>query len=122
MSRPASTEARQPEQAVASADAEPVTFRASLGRVQPDAGHSAIRTRIRTAYAAAVAVMATPDGRWIVAVIHAYGGRDVFRVRERAIIGAHGGAGWAPIGKIRLTVAEVAELLGDDFIELVYRP
>ena len=43
-------------------------------------------------------------------------------MRQRAIIGAHGAAGWAPIGKIRRTVAEVAELLGDDFPELVYRP
>jgi hypothetical protein len=65
--------------------------------------------------------MATPDGRWTVEVIHAFRGREVFRVRERAIIGAHG-ASWAPIGKIRLTVAQVAELLGDDFAELVYKP
>ena len=47
---------------------------------------------------------------------------EAVRVRERAIIGAHGGAGWSPIVKIRLAVAEVAELLGDDFGELVYKP
>ena len=63
--------------------------------------------------------MATPDGRWTVAVIHAYGGREVFRVRERAIIGARGGVGWAPIGKIRRTVAEVAEVLGENFVEVI---
>ena len=66
--------------------------------------------------------MATPDGRWTVEVVHAVRRPEVFRVRERAIIGAHGGTGWAPIGKIRRTVAEVAELLGDEFTELVYRP
>ena len=65
--------------------------------------------------------MVTPDGRWAVEVIRTRGG-EVFRVRERAIIGAHGGAGWSPIVKIRLAVAEVAELLGDDFGELVYKP
>jgi hypothetical protein len=37
--------------------------------------------------------MATPEGRWTVEVIHDFGGREVFRVRERAIIGARGGAG-----------------------------
>ena len=63
--------------------------------------------------------MATPDGRWKVEVIRTRGG-EVFRVRQRAIIGPHGGAGWAPIGKMRRTVTEVAELLGDDFAELVY--
>ena len=30
--------------------------------------------------------------------------------------------GLRPIGKIRLTIAEIAELLGEDFAELVYRP
>ena len=65
--------------------------------------------------------MATPDGRWTVEVIRTRAG-EVFRVRQRAIIGAHGGAGWAPIGKIRRMVAEVADLLGADFPELVYKP
>lgn len=64
--------------------------------------------------------MATPDGRRTVEVVHAVKGHEVFGVRERAIIGAYGGAGWAPIGKTRRTVADVAELLGDDFAELVY--
>jgi hypothetical protein len=58
--------------------------------------------------------MVTPDGRWAVEVIRTRGG-EVFRVRERATIGA-------PIGKIRSAVAEVAEVLGDDFGELVYKP
>lgn len=61
--------------------------------------------------------MATPDGRWSVEVI-----QHTEDVRERGLIGVHGGAGCAPIGKIRRTVAEVAELRGDDFPELVYRP
>ena len=65
--------------------------------------------------------MLTPDGRWTVEVIRTRAA-EVFRVRERAIIGVHGGAGWAPIGKIRRTVAEVAELLGADLAELVYEP
>ena len=73
-------------------------------------------------YAAAVAVMRTPDGRWTIEVIHAFRGREVLRVHERAIIGAHGGAGWAPIGKIRRTVREVAELLDEDFADLVDTP
>jgi hypothetical protein len=48
--------------------------------------------------------MRTPDGVWRVEVIRTRGG-EVFRVRRRAVIGAHGGRGWAPIGKIRGTVA-----------------
>lgn len=44
---------------------------------------------------------------------------QVFRVRHRAVIGAHGGAAWAPIGQIRRSVAEVADLLGDRFVDLV---
>jgi hypothetical protein len=44
----------------------------------------------------------------------------VFRVWRRAVIGAHGGRGSAPIGRIRrATVGEVADLLGDAFAELV---
>lgn len=82
---------------------------------------SPARPALGIAYASAVAVMVTPDGRWTVEVIRTRAG-EVFRVREQAIIGAHGGSGWAPIGKIRLTVGEVAELLGDDFPELVYKP
>jgi hypothetical protein len=62
--------------------------------------------------------MRTPDGQWRVEVIRTRGG-EVFRVRRRAVIGAHGGPGWAPIGQIRRTVGEVAELLGDSFAELV---
>jgi hypothetical protein len=65
-------------------------------------------------------VMVTPDGRWTLEVIRTRAG-EVFRVRQRAIIGAYGGAGWAPIGKIRLTVGGVAELLGEDFAELIYQ-
>ena len=46
----------------------------------------------------------------------------MFRVRERHHRRARR-RGIAPIGKIRLTVAEVTELLvGDDFPELIYRP
>jgi hypothetical protein len=66
--------------------------------------------------------MATADGRWTVEVLRVYGGHEVFRVRRRGIIGAHGGAGWAPIGKIRRTVGYMAELLGDGFADLVYKP
>lgn len=62
--------------------------------------------------------MLAPDGVWRVEVIRTRGSQ-VFRVRQRAVIGAHGGAGWAPIGKIRTTVSEVAELLGEAFAELV---
>ena len=40
-------------------------------------------------------------------------GGEVLRVRRRAIIGVHGGAGWASIGQIRLSIAEVAETMGD---------
>jgi hypothetical protein len=62
--------------------------------------------------------MRTPDGEWRVEVIRTRGG-EVFRVRRRAVIGAQSGAGWAPIGQIRRTVGEVAELLGDEaFAEL----
>jgi hypothetical protein len=65
--------------------------------------------------------MATPDGRWIVEVIRTRLAKSSACASEpssaRTAV-----RGWAPIGKIRLTVAEVAELLGDDFIELVYRP
>jgi hypothetical protein len=43
-------------------------------------------------------------------------------VRNRAVIGVDGGGGWAPIGKIRCMVAEVTELLGNDFPDLIYRP
>ena len=55
--------------------------------------------------------MRTPDGRWTVEIFTTRGG-TVFRVRQRAIIGAYGGRGWAPIGQIRGTIADVAELLG----------
>lgn len=40
----------------------------------------------------------------------------MFRIRGRAI--APGGAGWWPTGEIRATVAEVQQLLGDDFARL----
>jgi hypothetical protein len=62
--------------------------------------------------------MVTPDGVWRVEVLTTRGGQ-VFRVRRRAVISAHGGAGWAPIGQIRRTVHEVAALLGDRFVDLV---
>jgi hypothetical protein len=66
--------------------------------------------------------MRTPDGEWTVEVIRTRGG-EVFRVRRRAVIGAHGrtGAGRRP-ERFRSTVAEVAELLGDAFPLLVDAP
>jgi hypothetical protein len=66
--------------------------------------------------------MVTPDGVWPVEVIRNRFGTEVFRVRRRAVIGAHGGRAWAPIGQIRGTVAEVAKLLGDAFPLLVDEP
>lgn len=65
--------------------------------------------------------MRTPDGKWTVEVLRTRNG-ECFRVRRRAIIGAHGGAGWAPIGQIRSTPAEVQQLLGNDFARLVEMP
>jgi hypothetical protein len=62
--------------------------------------------------------MRTPDGEWTVEVVHTRGG-EVFRARRRAVIGAHGGRAWAPIGQIRRTVTEVAELLGEAFPTLI---
>jgi hypothetical protein len=62
--------------------------------------------------------MSTPDG-WRVEVIGTRNG-EVFRVRRRSIVGAHGGAGWAATGQIRSTIGEVAELLGDSFPLLAY--
>jgi hypothetical protein len=62
--------------------------------------------------------MRTPDGVWRVEEIRTRGG-ELLRVRRRAIMGAHGGRGWAPIGQIRATVAEVADLMGNAFAELV---
>jgi hypothetical protein len=35
------------------------------------------------------------------------------------VIGAHGGAGWTPIGQIRWTGGEVADMLGDASAELI---
>jgi hypothetical protein len=48
-------------------------------------------------------------------------GGEVFRVRRRAVVGAHVGRGWAPIGQLRATVDEVRQLFGDAFayLELV---
>jgi hypothetical protein len=60
--------------------------------------------------------MRTPDGKWTVDLLTTRGG-TVCRVRRRAVIGAHGGAGWAPIG-IGVTIDEVGEVLGDDFADL----
>jgi hypothetical protein len=60
----------------------------------------------------------TSDGVWRVEVIRTRGG-EVFRVRWRAGISAHGARGWAPIGQIRRTVGEVAELLGEAFADVV---
>ena len=65
-----------------------------------------------------VVVMRMADGEWIVEILRARGG-EVFRIRRPAVIGAHGGSGWAPIGQIRATVDEVADLLGDRFAERV---
>jgi hypothetical protein len=62
--------------------------------------------------------MRTLDGQWTVEILRTRNG-EVFRVRRRAIIGAHGGSGWAAIGQIRSTVAEVAQLLGESFALLV---
>jgi hypothetical protein len=62
--------------------------------------------------------MVTPDGAWRVEVICTQAG-ELFRVRRRAIIGAHGGRGWAPTGQLRFSVTEVAATLGDAFADLV---
>lgn len=62
--------------------------------------------------------MRTPDGEWTVEVIRTRAG-ECFRVRRRAVIGAYGARGWAPIGQIRSTVAQVAETLGPRFADLV---
>jgi hypothetical protein len=40
-------------------------------------------------------------------------------VQRRAIVGIHGGAGWAPTGQIRRTVGEVQALLGTAFADLI---
>jgi hypothetical protein len=61
--------------------------------------------------------MATPDAVWRVEVLYTRS-CEVFRVRRRAVIDAHGGAGWAPVGQIRFTLAEVAAELGDAFAQL----
>lgn len=58
--------------------------------------------------------MRTTDGVWTVKLLRTRGG-EVFRVRRRAVIGAHGGSGWAPTGHICSTIEEVAEMLGDAF-------
>ena len=65
-----------------------------------------------------VAAMATPDGVWRVEVLRTRAG-EVFQVHRRALIGVHGGAGWAPTGHIRRTVTEVQTLLGDAFANLI---
>jgi hypothetical protein len=62
--------------------------------------------------------MVTPDGIWRVEVLRTRGG-EVFRVRRRAVIGAHGGRACAPTGQIRSTVGEVQLLLGDASAELI---
>ena len=62
--------------------------------------------------------MATPDGAWGVEVLRTRSG-EIFQVHRRAVIGMHGGAGWAPTGQIRRTLGEVQSLLGDAFLELV---
>jgi hypothetical protein len=62
--------------------------------------------------------MATLDGAWRVEVLRTRSG-EVFQVRRRAHIGAHGGAGWAPTGHIRRAVTEVQKLLGDAFVDLI---
>jgi hypothetical protein len=60
--------------------------------------------------------MRTPDGKWTVDLLTTHGD-TLFRVRRRAAIGAHGGAGCTPIG-IGVTIDEVSELLGDDLADL----
>jgi hypothetical protein len=55
--------------------------------------------------------MRTPDAKWTVEVLRTRAG-DCFRVRHRAVIGAHGGSGWAPIGQLQFCLDEVAEFLG----------
>jgi hypothetical protein len=80
--------------------------------------HGPVAANTRDDTIDAVPEMRTPDGEWRVEVIRSRGGQ-VFRVRRRAVIGARGGRGWAPIGQIRRTVGEVAELLGDAFGEFV---
>ena len=62
--------------------------------------------------------MATPDGAWRVEVLRTRSG-EVFQVHRRAVIGVHGGAGWAPTGQVRRTISEVQALLGDAFAELI---
>lgn len=63
------------------------------------------------------AVMRTPDGQCTVAILGPRTG-ECYRVRRRAIIGAHDGRGRAPIGQLRFTVDEVSELLGPRFVDL----
>lgn len=59
--------------------------------------------------------MVTPDGGWRVEVLTTRSGQ-VFRVRRRGLISSRG---WAPIGQLRRTVAEVEAMLGDAFADLV---
>lgn len=58
----------------------------------------------------------TPDGVRRVEVITTRAGQ-VFRIRRRTLIGSS--RGWAATGKVRFSVAEVREMLGDAFGHLV---
>jgi hypothetical protein len=62
--------------------------------------------------------MRTPDGEWTVEIVATRAAGECFRVRRRAVIGVHGGRGWAPIGQLRSSIAEVAEMLGPRFADL----
>jgi hypothetical protein len=55
--------------------------------------------------------MATPDRAWRVEVLRTRSG-EVFQLHRRAIIGMHGGPGWARTGQIRRSVAKVQGLVG----------
>ena len=71
------------------------------------------------AYDDLVAAMATPDGVWRVEVLRTRSG-EIFEVHRRAATGTYSGAGWAPSGQIRRTVAEVQSLLGAAFADLIH--
>src|SRR4051794_17514477 len=68
-----------------------------------------------------VAAMATPHGVWRVDVLRTRSG-EVFHVHRRAVIGVHGGAGWAPSGQIRRTVGEVPTMVSNAFCGLGRTP
>ena len=63
--------------------------------------------------------MRTPDGRWSVEVITGRTGRRSFRVKRLDRLPASGSSGLPAPGVLLRTIAEVRELLGDDFDRLV---